>query len=99
MEAQLETIFGELGMSQYLESFVDQGFDAWDTILDITESDLDVLGVKLGHRRVSKSFCIKRSDSWRKRPGPNVRRNFKDALPTRAGSRQTWPWDHQARCA
>ncbi|KAI0136631.1 HMG box protein [Xylariales sp. AK1849] len=47
----LEQIFGELGISQYLEEFVDQGFDSWETILDITESDLDALGVKLGHRR------------------------------------------------
>ncbi|KAK8114430.1 high mobility group protein- variant 1 [Apiospora kogelbergensis] len=48
---QLEQIFGELGISHYLETFVDQGFDTWETILDITESDLDALGVKLGHRR------------------------------------------------
>ncbi|KAI1213928.1 uncharacterized protein F4807DRAFT_409809 [Annulohypoxylon truncatum] len=47
----LEVIFGELGISQYLEAFFDQGFDSWETILDITESDLDALGVKLGHRR------------------------------------------------
>ncbi|XDG07188.1 hypothetical protein ABKA04_006803 [Annulohypoxylon sp. FPYF3050] len=47
----LEIIFGELGISHYLEAFVDQGFDSWETILDITESDLDALGVKLGHRR------------------------------------------------
>ncbi|KAI1142747.1 hypothetical protein F5Y05DRAFT_408195 [Hypoxylon sp. FL0543] len=47
----LEAIFGELGISQYLDAFIDQGFDSWETILDITESDLDVLGVKLGHRR------------------------------------------------
>lgn len=48
---RLESIFGELGISQYLSVFLEQGFDTWDTILDITESDLDVLGVKLGHRR------------------------------------------------
>ncbi|KAI0870041.1 hypothetical protein GGS24DRAFT_125862 [Hypoxylon argillaceum] len=47
----IETVFGELGISQYLGVFIDQGFDSWDTILDITESDLDALGVKLGHRR------------------------------------------------
>ena len=40
MTSQLEVIFGELGISQYLHSFIDQGFDTWDTILDITESDL-----------------------------------------------------------
>jgi len=53
MASQLETIFGELGISQYLHAFLDQGFDTWETILDITESDLDALGVLLGHRRVS----------------------------------------------
>lgn len=51
MAQQLTVIFGGLGISQYLDAFVEQGFDTWETILDITESDLDVLGVKLGHRR------------------------------------------------
>ncbi|CAM1506558.1 Fc.00g061990.m01.CDS01 [Cosmosporella sp. VM-42] len=51
MTSELETIFGDLGLAQYLDTFVEQGFDAWDTILDIQESDLDALGVKLGHRR------------------------------------------------
>ncbi|GAB1310424.1 Non-histone chromosomal protein 6B [Madurella fahalii] len=51
MTRPLETIFGELGISQYLDAFLEQGFDTWETILDITESDLDALGVKLGHRR------------------------------------------------
>ncbi|KFY63953.1 hypothetical protein V496_03546 [Pseudogymnoascus sp. VKM F-4515 (FW-2607)] len=48
---ELADIFDELGLTQYLERFLDQGFDTWDTILDITEPDFDVLGVKLGHRR------------------------------------------------
>ncbi|KAK3905857.1 hypothetical protein C8A05DRAFT_12364, partial [Staphylotrichum tortipilum] len=47
----LGAVFGELGISQYLDAFLEQGFDTWETILDITESDLDALGVKLGHRR------------------------------------------------
>ncbi len=29
-----------LGLSQYLESFLAEGFDTWETVLDITESDL-----------------------------------------------------------
>ena len=78
---ELAAIFDELGLTQYLDSFLDQGFDTWDTILDITEPDLyvccaaqilasltaeltgldanffrsDVLGVKLGHRRVRET--------------------------------------------
>ncbi|KAF4974961.1 hypothetical protein FZEAL_8193 [Fusarium zealandicum] len=51
MSSDLEVLFGELGLSQYLGAFVEQGFDEWDIILDIQESDLDALGVKLGHRR------------------------------------------------
>ncbi|KAF4968067.1 hypothetical protein FSARC_4485 [Fusarium sarcochroum] len=51
MSPDLESIFAELGLSQYLGVFVEQGFDEWDIILDIQESDLDALGVKLGHRR------------------------------------------------
>ncbi|PSS27836.1 hypothetical protein M430DRAFT_131761 [Amorphotheca resinae ATCC 22711] len=48
---ELREIFAELGISHYLNDFIEQGFDSWDTILDITESDFDALGVKLGHRR------------------------------------------------
>ncbi|KAK4196380.1 hypothetical protein QBC40DRAFT_9736 [Triangularia verruculosa] len=51
MTQLLSSVFGELGLAQYLDAFLEQGFDTWETILDITESDLDTLGVKLGHRR------------------------------------------------
>lgn len=37
---ELGDIFVELGVSQYLDAFVEHGFDTWETILDITESDL-----------------------------------------------------------
>lgn len=40
---ELEDIFVELGLGQYLDVFVEHGFDTWETILDITESDLWVL--------------------------------------------------------
>jgi hypothetical protein len=40
MTEDLEVIFSQLGMIQYLDAFVEQGFDTWDTVLDITESDL-----------------------------------------------------------
>ncbi|OJD32736.1 high-mobility group 20a [Diplodia corticola] len=41
----------QLGLLQYLDVFVTEGFDTWETVLDIRESDLDSLNVKLGHRR------------------------------------------------
>lgn len=40
MTRNLELICRELGLTQYLDAFVDQGFDTWDTVLDIQESDL-----------------------------------------------------------
>lgn len=40
MSPKLDEVFRELGISQYLDAFVDQGFDTWETILDIMESDL-----------------------------------------------------------
>jgi hypothetical protein len=29
-----------LGLSQYLHALISEGFDTWETVLDITESDL-----------------------------------------------------------
>ena len=43
MTQDLDKVFADLGLSQYLDTFVDQGFDVWDTILDIQESDLLVV--------------------------------------------------------
>lgn len=48
MTQPLEVVFGELGITQYLDSFLEQGFDTWETILDITESDLYVKVVSGG---------------------------------------------------
>ena len=38
----LEPIFERLGLQQYYHGFVEEGFDTWETVLDITESDLYV---------------------------------------------------------
>jgi hypothetical protein len=36
----IEEELKRLGLSEYLEVLVAEGFDTWKTILDITESDL-----------------------------------------------------------
>jgi len=41
-KVKLEAIFREIGLEEYLDAFVEQGFDTWDTILDIQERDLSV---------------------------------------------------------
>ncbi|KAI9789756.1 MAG: hypothetical protein M1816_005795 [Peltula sp. TS41687] len=47
----LAPVLDRLGISQYLEAFIAEGFDTWETLLDVTEEDLDALNVKRGHRR------------------------------------------------
>lgn len=48
----LEEKLGNLGLSQYFGVLKDNGFEDWETILDITEDDLRDLGFKIGHRRI-----------------------------------------------
>jgi len=36
----LGELLKRLGLSQYFEVLVAEGFDTWETVLDITESDL-----------------------------------------------------------
>ncbi|KAK8177857.1 hypothetical protein IWX90DRAFT_422134 [Phyllosticta citrichinensis] len=51
MSVELRHILHRLGLGQYLPILLDNGFDSWDVLCDITEQDLTLLGVKLGHRR------------------------------------------------
>ena len=45
--ADLELTLSWLGMDRYLERFIEAGFDSWETILEITENDLDVSPLQL----------------------------------------------------
>ena len=38
--AELEPIFEQLGLQQYLSAFLEEGFDTWEVVSCITESDL-----------------------------------------------------------
>ncbi|KAF1838608.1 hypothetical protein BDW02DRAFT_362651 [Decorospora gaudefroyi] len=49
--SDLRDRLARLGLSQYHQVLASEGFDTWETVLDITESDLSHLNVKLGHRR------------------------------------------------
>ena len=63
MTQLLEAVFGELGISQYLGSFLEQGFDTWETILDITESDLYVRR-RLGERERERQRGVLTRRLW-----------------------------------
>lgn len=49
--ADLKSILSSFGMGQYHDVLVEAGFDSWETIVDITEDDLESLKVQRGHRR------------------------------------------------
>lgn len=49
--ADVELALAWLGLPQYLDRLVHAGFDSWDTLMEITEQDLETLSVELGHRR------------------------------------------------
>ncbi|RFU73778.1 high-mobility group 20a [Trichoderma arundinaceum] len=57
MDQELDAIFRELGIAQYLDTFVEQGFDTWDTILDIQESDLWVDLIWLHPQRLQRRIA------------------------------------------
>ena len=37
---ELSSIFERLGLSQYLDTFIEEGFDSWEIVLCATGSDL-----------------------------------------------------------
>lgn len=43
----LEEVLDRLGLLQYLGRLNDEGFDKWETVLDITEQDLFVTPILL----------------------------------------------------
>ena len=36
----LASVFARLGLEQYLDSLIVEGFDTWETVLDVQEVDL-----------------------------------------------------------
>jgi hypothetical protein len=59
-----------LGLSEYLDVLVAEGFDTWETVSDITESDFrNSLHVKVGHRRkLQRAIAESRGPIYDHRP-------------------------------
>lgn len=79
----LETILEHLGLAQYTEALIENGFENWATVLDITEDDMDELGFKLGHRRIlQREIAIQREPprSLGKRRTPSATLSGNEAL-------------------
>jgi hypothetical protein len=48
---QLSTVLAELGLSQYEERLQENGYEDWETVAAITETDMAKMNFKRGHRR------------------------------------------------
>jgi hypothetical protein len=57
----LKELLERVNLLQYLEVFVEAGFDSVSTLDCITELDFENLGVKLGHRRILQRDQFRRS--------------------------------------
>ncbi|KAG0143857.1 hypothetical protein CROQUDRAFT_134744 [Cronartium quercuum f. sp. fusiforme G11] len=51
-QSSVQQFLHTLGLSEYLETFLNEGFDRLHSIEAITEEDLEYMGVKRGHRRI-----------------------------------------------
>lgn len=49
--SELQATLEDLGLQEYLSRLVEHGFDTWDNLTGITETDMATLGIRLGHRR------------------------------------------------
>jgi len=51
MAAEIEQMLKDLGLQQYRSDFWQAGLDNWEAICKITDSELAVICIRLGHRR------------------------------------------------
>ncbi|KAF7891160.1 uncharacterized protein EAF02_001485 [Botrytis sinoallii] len=60
-DIELQLIFNRLQMLHYLNRLMDARFDNWKAVKDITEKDMQILGMKLGHiRKLQREIATSR---------------------------------------
>lgn len=74
-------IFARLNLTQYLDRFIEEGFDSWDAVCQITEADLDALNVKFGHRRILQ-FAITESKRATRKSWSKFESKFENNFPS-----------------
>ncbi|KAF7950348.1 hypothetical protein EAE96_007635 [Botrytis aclada] len=60
-DREIHVILIRLQMLCYLNRLMDAGFDNWNVVKDITEKDMQILGMKLGHiRKLQREIATSR---------------------------------------
>lgn len=49
--SDLESELSSLGLEEYVQDFQNAGYDSWDAVCEMSESDLECLDLRVGHRR------------------------------------------------
>jgi hypothetical protein len=49
--SDLRVTLKELGLHEYESRLFEHGFDMWNNLANMNETDMEALGIKLGHRR------------------------------------------------
>ncbi|KAL1921226.1 uncharacterized protein VTP21DRAFT_10942 [Calcarisporiella thermophila] len=52
MENDVRNFLSRVGILEYIDKFLEEGFDQLKALFDVTEEDLIAIGVKRGHRRL-----------------------------------------------
>lgn len=89
--SNLEMVLTWLGMREYLDRFLRNGFDSWETLCEIREEDLNIMNVERAHRRKLQKEIAK-TRQWNRSPtfvSPPYQ-----ATPSRAASDHTSSKSH-----
>lgn len=78
LEPTVDLFLESMGLSQYLQRMLDEGFDDWNTFLDMTENDMVIMGFEASHRNKLRRVIKKQQ-----RQGQALRR-----LRLRVGNRR-----------
>ncbi|KAH9821824.1 hypothetical protein DFH28DRAFT_883088 [Melampsora americana] len=80
-----------LGLSEYIHTFLDEGFDTMISIEAITEDDLEHMSIKRGHRRVLQRALVARGSTSTKIDQTLPSQPIFSVHPTHLGQFQTEP--------
>ncbi|KAI9496737.1 hypothetical protein BDB00DRAFT_105911 [Zychaea mexicana] len=53
---EVKAFFDHCRLLQYLDTFIEEGFESLPSLFEVTEEDMIAMGVKRGHRRVKMFF-------------------------------------------
>jgi hypothetical protein len=79
---QVKSFLDKCHLSQYHATFIEEGFESLQAVLEITEDDLIALNVKRGHRRVIQRGIATLNGVPKNQPLHMMSNNIPDGAPS-----------------